>query len=104
MRRFEIQALRRAHLLADAALVSLGWLAAYGLRYALDDVFGRPINPFSWYLRALPIVVGPWIFTCWLFGIYASQRMKTLVDELQRLLRGVALGLLVLAAVGFFVK
>jgi len=104
MRKLEIQALRRMHLLADAALVSLGWLAAYGLRYALDDLFGRPINPFSWYVRALPIVVGPWIFTCWLFGIYASQRMKTVVDELQRLLRGVALGLLVLAAVGFFVK
>ncbi len=104
MRRLEIQALRRAHLLADAALVSLGWLAAYGLRYALDDLFGRPINPFSWYIHALPIVVGPWIFTCWLFGIYASQRMKTVVDELQRLLRGVALGLLVLAGVGFFVK
>ncbi len=104
MRRLEIQALRRVHLLADAALVSLGWLAAYGLRYALDDVFGRPINPFSWYVRALPIVVGPWIFTCWLFGIYASQRLKTVVDELQRLLRGVALGLLVLAAIGFFVK
>ena len=49
-------------------------------------------------------MVGPWIFTCWLFGIYASQRMKTVVDELQRLLRGVALGLLVLAGVGFFVK
>ena len=104
MRRLEIQALRRVHLLADTALVSLGWLAAYGLRYALDDVFGRPINPFGWYVRALPIVVGPWIFTCWLFGIYASQRMKTVVDELQRLLRGVALGLLVLAAIGFFVK
>jgi len=104
MRRLEIQALRRVHLLADAALVSLGWLAAYGLRYALDGVFGRPINPFSWYVHALPIVVAPWIFTCWLFGIYASQRMKTVVDELQRLLRGVALGLLVLAAIGFFVK
>jgi exopolysaccharide biosynthesis polyprenyl glycosylphosphotransferase len=104
MPRLEIQGLRRAHLLADAVLVSLGWLAAYGLRYALDDAFNRPINPVSGYLSALPIVVGPWIFTCWLFGIYASQRMKTLVDELQRLLRGVALGLLVLAAVGFFVK
>jgi len=104
MRRLEIQALRRAHLVADAALVSLGWLSAYGLRYALDDVFGRPINAFSWYVHALPIVVGPWIFTCWLFGIYASQRMKTVVDELQRLLRGVALGLLVLAGIGFFVK
>jgi exopolysaccharide biosynthesis polyprenyl glycosylphosphotransferase len=104
MRRLEIPALRRLHVVTDAILVSLGWLGAYGLRWALDGFFGRPINPFDWYVRALPLVVGPWIFTCWLFGIYASQRMKTLVDELQRLLRGVALGLLVLAAVGFFVK
>ena len=104
MRRLEIQGLQRLHVVVDAALVSLGWLAAYGLRYALNDAVGRPINPFDGYLRSLPIVVAPWILTCWLFGIYSSQRMKTVVDELQRLLRGVALGLLVLAATGFFVK
>jgi len=58
MRRLEIQALRRMHVLTDAVLVSLGWLAAYGLRYALNDPLGRPINPFSWYVRSLPLVVG----------------------------------------------
>jgi exopolysaccharide biosynthesis polyprenyl glycosylphosphotransferase len=104
MARLEMKALRRAHVVADAALVSLGWLAAWGLRYALNDPLGRPINPLAGYLRSLPLIVGPWIGVCWLFGIYRGQRMKTLVDELQLLLRGAALGLLVVAALGFFVK
>jgi exopolysaccharide biosynthesis polyprenyl glycosylphosphotransferase len=104
MARLDLKGLRRAHVVVDAVLVSLGWLAAYGLRSLLDEPFGRSINPFAGYWRALPLVVAPWILTCWLFGIYTGQRMKTVVDELQRLLRGVALGGLVLAAVGFFVK
>ena len=73
-------------------MVSLGWLGAYWLRYALNDVLGVPINPFDWYLRALPIIVFPWVFSCWLFGIYRSARMRTGVDEFGALLRGVALG------------
>jgi exopolysaccharide biosynthesis polyprenyl glycosylphosphotransferase len=39
-----------------------------------------------------------------MFGIYRTARMKTLVDELQALFRGVALGLLVVSAIGFFFR
>ena len=82
----------------------MGWLAAWGLRHAMAEPIGRAINPLDWYLRALPIVVVPWIATCWWFGIYRSRRTQTAVDELSKLLRGAMLGLLVLAAVGFFFK
>jgi exopolysaccharide biosynthesis polyprenyl glycosylphosphotransferase len=88
----------------DCALVSLGWLAAYGIRSALDGVLGTPINPFRRYVEALPLVVVPWVTTCWLFGIYRGARMRTLVDELQALLRGSALGLLVVSALSFFFR
>jgi exopolysaccharide biosynthesis polyprenyl glycosylphosphotransferase len=99
-----LTALRRLHVLADCALVSASWLGAWLLRHSLDDVFARPINPFESYLRALPLIVLPWVLTCWLFGIYRTARMKTLVDELQTLLRGVALGLLVVSAISFFFR
>ena len=99
-----LTALRRLHVLADCALVSVSWLGAWALRHALDDVLARPINPFDSYLRALPLIVLPWVLTCWMFGIYRSARMKTLVDELQTLLRGVALGLLVVSAISFFFR
>jgi exopolysaccharide biosynthesis polyprenyl glycosylphosphotransferase len=100
----KLSTLRALHVATDAALVSLGWLAAWGVRSAMAEPIGRAINPFDWYLRALPLVVVPWIATCWWFGIYRSRRTQTAVDELSKLLRGATLGLLVLAAVGFFFK
>ena len=40
-------------------------------------------------MRALPIVVLPWIATCWWFGIYQSPRLRSAIDELQNLGPGV---------------
>ncbi|MDJ0848753.1 MAG: sugar transferase [Myxococcota bacterium] len=103
VKRLDLAALQKLHVLTDCVLVSLGWLGAWGLRRALDPVLG-PINEIDPYLKALPLIVVPWITTCWLFGIYRTQRMKTVVDELQNTLRGVALGLLVVSAIGFFFR
>jgi exopolysaccharide biosynthesis polyprenyl glycosylphosphotransferase len=104
MRVIDARALRRLHVLTDGLLVSLGWLGAWALRQALDAWFHQPINPATAYVRALPMIVLPWLFCCWLFGIYRSSRMSTTIDELQALFRGVALGLLVVSAISFFVR
>jgi hypothetical protein len=104
MRWIDPAGLRRLHIAADLVLVSLGWIAAYGLRYQLNETAGYPINTFANYLRALPLVVLPWVFTGWLFGLYRVQRMKTVVDELQSLFRSTALGALVVASIGFFFR
>ena len=88
---------RRLHVATDCVLVSIGWLGAYGLRRALVPTLG-PINAFETYVAALPLIVVPWILTGWVFGLYRSQRMKTLVDELQSVFRSAALGLLVAVA------
>jgi exopolysaccharide biosynthesis polyprenyl glycosylphosphotransferase len=96
--------LRALHIGTDAVLVSLGWLAAYWVRFALNEPLGKPINPFDWYVRALPVVVVPWIAVGWLFGIYHGPRMKTGIDELQKVVRGAALGLLVLGSISFFFR
>ena len=42
----------------------MGWIGAYWLRFALNDTLGAQINPFDAYFRALPLIVGPWMFTC----------------------------------------
>jgi exopolysaccharide biosynthesis polyprenyl glycosylphosphotransferase len=104
MPKLDLSFLRRVHVVTDCVLVSASWLGAYGVRYALSGPLRYPINPFDTYLTALPLIVLPWIFTCWMFGIYRTRRMKTLVDELQVLFRGVALGLLVVSAIGFFFR
>ncbi len=103
MPQIDLVSLRRLHIAADCLLVSIGWLAAYWLRWSLNGWLG-PINEFETYVSALPLVVFPWVFTGWLFGIYRSQRMKTLVDELQSVFRSAALGLLVVSAVGFLFR
>ena len=83
MKFVDASAIRRLHILSDCILVGAGWICAYWLRYSLNDVLGKPINSFQWYVNALPVVVLPWVFSCWVFGIYRSNRMKTVVDELQ---------------------
>ena len=34
--------------------------------------------PFDTYAIAMPVIVGPWVFTCWLFGIYRPARINLL--------------------------
>jgi exopolysaccharide biosynthesis polyprenyl glycosylphosphotransferase len=94
-------ALRRIHVYTDVLLVGCGWLAAHALRVLLSEQLG-PINDLDVYRRALPLIVPPWIFSCWLFGIYQSARNTTFADQLQALLRGVVLAFLVVSAIGFF--
>jgi len=104
MKLVDLSAVRRLHVFTDTVLVSIGWLLAYAFRYSLNDVFDVPINSFYWYLRALPLVVVPWIASCWAFGIYGRSRISTSTHQLQSLLRGVALGLLVVSSISFFFK
>jgi exopolysaccharide biosynthesis polyprenyl glycosylphosphotransferase len=100
----DLAAVRRFHVYTDILLVSLGWLGAYFLRHALNDLLGRDINPFESYLHALPLIVLPWILSGWFFGIYRPARMNTLIDQFHTLLRGGLLGLLVISSVSFFVR
>src|SRR5262249_29829965 len=83
---------------------SIGWVGAYGIRHALAGPIGRSINPPDAYLGALPIVGALWIAAGWWVGGYRSRRPPPAVDELSKLVRGATLGLLVLAALGFFFK
>ena len=69
MRKLDLTALRRVHFLTDCLLVSLGWLGVYALRASLDGLLG-PINPVAPYVKALPLIVVPWMAVCWIFGIY----------------------------------
>ncbi len=104
MRMFDTNTLKRIHIGTDVLLVSIAWVAAYWLRFGLSNTLGYPINSFDNYRTALPMVVTTWIVSCWIFGIYRSARMTTLIDHIQDLFKGIFLGLLVISAIGFFVK
>jgi exopolysaccharide biosynthesis polyprenyl glycosylphosphotransferase len=100
----DLAAIRRFHLYTDVLLVSLAWLAAYWTRSALDGVLGYAINTPESYIGALPGVVVAWIASCWIFGIYETTRMKSVIDQIQQLLKGVILGFFVISSLAFFFK
>ncbi len=100
----DLAAVRRFHLYADVILVSIAWFAAYSTRFALNDTLGYVINESASYQAALPLIVPPWIASCWLFGIYQTTRLKTVIDQIQELLKGVLLGLLVISSLAFFLR
>jgi exopolysaccharide biosynthesis polyprenyl glycosylphosphotransferase len=99
----DLPLLRRLHVYTDVGLVGAGWLAAWAIRARLVGWLGE-INGVDTYVQALPLIVPPWIASCWLFGIYQSARDGSFVDQIQALLRGVLLGFLVVCSIGFFSK
>jgi exopolysaccharide biosynthesis polyprenyl glycosylphosphotransferase len=102
--RIDPTSLHRVHIAVDLVLVSLGWIGAWALRSALAGPFGAPINPLDAYASALPLIAVPWVFSCWIFGLYRTPRSATFADSLQSLLRSVALGLLVVSTISFFFR
>ncbi len=104
LRGLDLAAVRRFHIYADVLLVSAAWFAAYSTRFFLNDTLGYVINESASYEAALPLIVPPWIASCWLFGIYQTTRLKTVIDQIQELLKGVLLGLLVISSLAFFLR
>ncbi|MBU1626520.1 WecB/TagA/CpsF family glycosyltransferase [bacterium] len=87
----------------DMILLSLSWLSAYWIRYAMSDFFGKSLNPFSGYLTALPIIVFLWIITYTSFGLYRN-RASTEANQTASILKAVILGWLVTSATAFMLK
>jgi len=104
LRRLDLAAVRRFHVYTDIVLVSAAWFGAYTTRLLLNDTLGYVINDASSYQAALPLLVPPWIASCWIFGIYQTTRLKTVVDQIQELLKGVLLGLLVISSLAYFLR
>ncbi len=96
--------LRVMLILIDSIAVALGWISSYFLREVLSPLFGKPINPFSVYLKVLPLVVVLWIIGNASFGLYQRIRSKTGFEELTKILKADFMGLLILMAMGFLFK
>lgn len=91
-------------LLTDTVLISAAWFGAYALRWLLTPAFGYPINPFSIYAEAYPMVAFLWVVTNSLFGMYKPKKLRKNIEEIQALLRGVMLAALVVMSVSFLFK
>ena len=93
-----------ASLILDAVLISIGWISAYWIRYAIDGIMHRPINPFQPYFWGLPGIIILWLLSCTYFGLYKLRREHSKIEEFSSMVKTVLMGLLVAMAFSFLFK
>lgn len=93
-----------ATLLVDASLISLSWIGTWWLRYKLNFLFPKAINPIQPYLMGLPILVTTWMLTCIYFGLYRREHGVSGVKELSSIFKAVFMGMLIAMALAFLFK
>ncbi|MBZ0256619.1 exopolysaccharide biosynthesis polyprenyl glycosylphosphotransferase [bacterium] len=97
--------------LTDALMASIAWVAAYGIRaYVfptldfLPDFLQKPLNPFSNYLYALPVIVFVWVLICASLDLYRRQYLSAAFDELANIVKMVFLFMITSMATAFLLK
>ena len=94
----------RRLVLVDALLAVAAWVAAWGLRRALDGVIGRPVSPLEKHLLLLLLVIPLWLAANASRGLYRRPSALGAFREFQHLLQSAALGLLASMTLSFVFK
>jgi len=98
------EVLRTLLRVADLALVSASWLAAYWIRFHTS--FEAPLGPgdFRSYAAVLLVIVPLWFQLLRSRGLYDPQRTGSLLRESGAVIGASAVGVLTLAALTFFAR
>jgi exopolysaccharide biosynthesis polyprenyl glycosylphosphotransferase len=91
-------------LCADALLVGISFMWAFGLRDDFDSSFLHEMPPFAEYLPAMLLVIPLWVILLSLFGVYESMREKGFVRIFWSIFEASLLATLVFAATSFLLK
>ena len=100
---------RRLHfwltVLGDALGILLGFLLAYWVRFSEVIIPAhRGVPPFDVYVKSLVIVIPVYFWVLRSYGLYQSGKHIRRVEEIFLVLKGVALGSLILMALTFFYR
>ncbi|NOZ64876.1 MAG: sugar transferase [Caldiserica bacterium] len=95
---------RLIFVLADGIVISLSWILGYLLRYWLNPLFPRPLNPFSSYLYFLPYILVFSLPIYAFFGFYERKKDITGFETLQRISRATLISVLVIMSLAFLFK
>lgn len=94
--------------LNDIVVIEFSLILSYWLRFYSPLVQWIPVSkgfpPFSAYLNGSFFLVGAWLIIFKRFGLYASRRNVTPIDEAGRLVKAVSMGMLVMMAATFFYR
>lgn len=92
---------------ADAALVVVGFVLAYWVRYRLQWI--RAVEPASFvrldaYLPSVVVLTGITACSLWLDGAYRPDRARTLADEFYAALKAVLTGIAAITIIVFYAR
>jgi Undecaprenyl-phosphate glucose phosphotransferase len=88
----------------DVLLVALAWMGAFYLRFHAGIPAPLGIPEPGRYLEALIVICPLWWWLLRRHGLYEAKRLESIAHEAVDVLRVSAIALLVLVAVGFFVR
>ncbi|MBM40956.1 MAG: hypothetical protein CL483_03405 [Acidobacteria bacterium] len=83
-------------ILLDFVLVSMGFYAAYRLRFGLGDPFSEQ---FPGFINMLPVVIGCTMGSLWMFGAYRGVWRYFGLTDLTVFVRAIVVGLVLAAGV-----
>ncbi len=88
----------------DVLLVGLAWVGAYFLRFHAGIPAPLGIPEFEAYLEALIVICPLWWWLLRRHGLYEAKRLESIAHEAVDVLRVAAIALVVLVAIGFFLR
>ncbi|MCX7918244.1 MAG: WecB/TagA/CpsF family glycosyltransferase [bacterium] len=90
--------------LVDILSVAISWISAYWIREYLAELFGKHLNPFIYYLYALPLIIGLWIIISAWYGLYQKHKVGAEFHEFLAIAKASLLVLLISMAIAFMIK
>ncbi len=92
-------------LLIDFALISIGWISAYFIRFYTDLIpVTKGVPVFTTYLGLFPAVLLAWGIAFKAFNLYRPQRVSSLLSEVWDVTKGCGFMTILLVAISFFLR
>ena len=92
-------------LLIDFALISIGWVSAYFLRFYTDLIpITKGVPVFTTYLALFPAVLVAWGIAFKSFHLYRPQRVASLLAEVFDVAKGCVFMTILLVVISFFLR
>lgn len=96
--------LNSANVLIDSFIIVFSYILAYKVRVKSDFIIYVESVSFSSYMRFLVLIVPTFLITYYLFKVYTAQRLKSLLEEVSKIIRANIVATAVLFVVLYFSK
>ena len=92
------------NIMIDALIIAFTYMLAYRMRATSDLILYVQSVTFSQYMQYVVIVVPLYLFSYYLFKVYTAQRLKSLVEEISKIVKANIVATIAFFTVLFILK